>query len=294
MKKVYIGMSADLIHQGHLNIIREGNKLGKVTIGLLTDEAIASYKRLPLIPFNDRKIIVENLKGVDKVIPQLTLDYVPNLKKIKPDFVVHGDDWKIGIQKEIRSEVINALSDWGGKLVEPKYTANISTTKIIHSIEENIFLRDSIKIYNDNNNKTKNIVYSYYCIDILHKGHLIMLKKAKMVAGENGKLVVGILTDDAIMEKKPKPIMKFDERMEIASTIKYIDELIPQYEYSPIENILKIKPNILMESDSHDKREINKLDKFMLSIGGKVNIIPYYKSQSSTKIKNEIIRRGHN
>ena len=77
-KKVYIGLSADLIHKGHLNIIAAGGKLGKVIIGLLTDEAIASYKRLPLIAFEERKLIVENLKGVDKVIPQTTLDYVPN------------------------------------------------------------------------------------------------------------------------------------------------------------------------------------------------------------------------
>ena len=93
-KKVYIGLSADLIHQGHINIIAEGCKLGKVIIGLLTDEAIASYKRLPLIAFDERKLIVENLKGVEEVVAQTTLDYIPNLKKIKPDYVVHGDDWK--------------------------------------------------------------------------------------------------------------------------------------------------------------------------------------------------------
>ena len=74
-------MSADLIHQGHLNIINEGSKLGQVTVGLLTDEAIASYKRLPLIKFSERKIIVENLKGVYNVIPQNTLDYENNLEK---------------------------------------------------------------------------------------------------------------------------------------------------------------------------------------------------------------------
>ena len=87
-KKIYIGMSTDLIHQGHLNIIAEGRKLGKVIIGLLTDEAIASYKRLPLIAFDERKLIVENLKGVEKVVPQTTFDYVPNLKEFKPDYAV--------------------------------------------------------------------------------------------------------------------------------------------------------------------------------------------------------------
>ena len=134
-KTVYIGMSADLIHQGHLNIITEGRKLGKVIIGLLTDEAIAGYKRLPLIAFDERKLIVENLKGVDKVIPQTTLDYVPNLKKIKPGFVVHGDDWKTGVQREVRQRVVDALSEWDGKLVEPKYTEGISSTDLISAVK---------------------------------------------------------------------------------------------------------------------------------------------------------------
>ena len=128
-------MSADLIHQGHLNIISEGCKLGKVVIGLLTDEAIASYKRLPLIAFDERKLIVENLKGVEKVVPQTTLDYLPNLKKIKPDYVVHGDDWKTGVQKEVRQRVINALGEWGGELVEPKYTEGISSTDLISAVK---------------------------------------------------------------------------------------------------------------------------------------------------------------
>ena len=134
-KIVYIAMSADLIHQGHLNIIHEGLKLGEVIIGLLTDEAIAGYKRLPLIAYNERKLIVENLKGVAKVIPQNTLDYVPNLKELKPDFVIHGDDWKTGVQKEVRKQVIVALAEWGGKLVEPKYTEGISSTDLIAAVK---------------------------------------------------------------------------------------------------------------------------------------------------------------
>ena len=134
-KLVYIGMSADLIHQGHLNIIHEGLKLGQVIIGLLTDEAIASYKRLPLIAFNERKLIVENLKGVAKVIPQKTLDYIPNLKEVKPDFVVHGDDWKTGIQKVVRQRVIDTLAEWGGELIEPKYTEGISSTDLISAVK---------------------------------------------------------------------------------------------------------------------------------------------------------------
>ena len=133
---VYVGMSADIIHHGHLNIINEAKKLGKVIVGLLTDEAIASYKRLPLIPYNQRKIIVESVRGVDEVIPQETLDYVPNLRKIKPDYVVHGDDWKTGVQKETRQRVIDALNEWGGQLVEPKYTEGVSSTQLVDTFRE--------------------------------------------------------------------------------------------------------------------------------------------------------------
>ena len=133
MKKVYIGMSADIIHEGHLNIIKTGRDLGEVIIGLLTDEAIASYKRIPMMNFNQRKMIIENIKGVDQVIAQETLDYSFNLKKIKPDYVVHGDDWKKGVQKKTRDKVKKILNEWGGRLIEPKYTDGISSTKIIES-----------------------------------------------------------------------------------------------------------------------------------------------------------------
>lgn len=134
-KSVYIGMSADIIHPGHLNIIKEGSKLGSVTVGVLTDKAISSYKRLPYLDFEQRKMIVENLKGVDKVIAQDTLDYVPNLMKIKPDFVVHGDDWKEGIQKETRQRVIDTISEWGGKVIDVPYTQGISSSKLNEKIK---------------------------------------------------------------------------------------------------------------------------------------------------------------
>jgi len=136
MKKVYVGMSADLIHPGHLNIINEAKKYGDVIIGLLTDEAIASYKRLPFLTFKQRKTIIENIKGVKKVVPQKTLDYVPNLKKIKPDYVVHGDDWCTGIQKDTRERVIQTLKEWGGKLVELPYTKGISSTQLNNALRE--------------------------------------------------------------------------------------------------------------------------------------------------------------
>lgn len=136
MKTVYVGMSADLIHPGHLNIIKVARELGEVTVGLLTDEAIAGYKRLPFMNYEQRKVVVENIVGVAHVEPQTTLDYVPNLRKLKPDYVVHGDDWKAGIQRETRERVIEALREWGGELVEPPYTEGISSTKLNNALRE--------------------------------------------------------------------------------------------------------------------------------------------------------------
>ena len=99
-KKVYVGLSADIMHEGHINILKIANSYGDVIVGLLTDEAISSYKNIPYLDFKRRKIIIQNIKYVKKVIPQKTLDYVENLNLIKPDIVVHGNDWKTGIQKK--------------------------------------------------------------------------------------------------------------------------------------------------------------------------------------------------
>ena len=136
MKKVYVGMCADLIHHGHLNIIKKATEYGEVTIGLLTDSAIASYKRLPALNYEQRKIVVENIKGVNKVIPQETLDYIPNIEKLKPDFVVHGDDWKTGVQKQVRQQVIDKLNEWGGEVIDIPYTKSISSTKLHNHLKE--------------------------------------------------------------------------------------------------------------------------------------------------------------
>ena len=129
-KKVYVCFSGDILHKGHINILKIARKYGYIIVGLLTDEAIASYKNIPYLNYEKRKIVLENIKYVKKVIPQKTLDYVENLNLIKPNFVVHGDDWKIGVQKKTRERVIKTLKKWSGKLIEPKYTKNISSTLI--------------------------------------------------------------------------------------------------------------------------------------------------------------------
>ena len=136
MKTVYCGMSADLIHHGHLNIIHEAMKLGEVTVGVLTDDAIASYKRLPYLTYEQRAEIVSNIKGVARVVPQTTLDYVPNLRELKPDYVVHGDDWLTGVQQETRRRVIECLAEWGGKVVDIPYTPGISSTVLNAEVRE--------------------------------------------------------------------------------------------------------------------------------------------------------------
>ena len=136
-KVVYVGMVGDFLHHGHVNIIEEAKKFGNVVVGLLTDEAVASYKRLPIFTFEQRKKIIENIKGVTEVIPQNSLDYIPNLKKIKPNYVVHGDDWKYGVQQQTRQKVIDVLKEWGGTLIEVKYTPGISSTNIIQDFFKN-------------------------------------------------------------------------------------------------------------------------------------------------------------
>lgn len=119
---VYMCFSTDLLHSGHISIIKKARKLGKLIIGVLSDEAVASYKRFPLLPFEERKSLVENISGVYKVIEQKELSYRENLLKIRPDFVVHGDDWREGFQKPVRQEVLDILNEYGGKLVEFPYS----------------------------------------------------------------------------------------------------------------------------------------------------------------------------
>lgn len=135
-KKVYVGMSADLVHPGHMNILKVAAEYGDVVVGLLTDKAIASYKRLPYMTYEQRKAVIENIKGVKEVIPQDTLDYRPNLELVKPDIVVHGDDWKEGVQAKTRQQVIDTLAVWGGKLIEPNYTDGISSTQLNKTLKE--------------------------------------------------------------------------------------------------------------------------------------------------------------
>ena len=99
-KTIYVPMGADVIHSGHLNIINKAKKYGNIIIGLFTDSAIAEYKSVTLINFQQRLEIMKNIRGVHKIIKQDTWDYSKNLKTIKPNYLIHGDDWNNGIQKK--------------------------------------------------------------------------------------------------------------------------------------------------------------------------------------------------
>jgi len=131
----------------------------------------------------------------------------------------------------------------------------------------------------------KPIIYAYVVADLAHRGHLQFLKEAKK---QGGKLIVGVLTDKATQQKKPPPIMNYTERADLISEWKCVDQVVIQDDYSPLNNVIAIKPNILIESDSHQEQPANS---YVKSYGGKVIIIPYYQHQSSTKIKEKILKQ---
>jgi len=123
-RTVYLCFSTEYIHSGHIAIINKARRLGRLIVGVLSDEAVSSFKRYPLIPFDERRALFQNLAGVERVVTQETLSYADNLRALKPDYVVHGDDWCEGFQKPIRQEVLDVLAEYGGKLVEYPYSNN--------------------------------------------------------------------------------------------------------------------------------------------------------------------------
>ena len=172
MKTVYVAMSADIIHQGHLKVINEARNLGDVIVGLHTDDVIRGYWRNPIMKYEERKEVVNNIKGVISVVPQDSLDQVPNLIEFKPDYVVHGDDWLEGYQKELRERVIEAIKEWGGELVETPYTHGVSISKLdeelmqigitpqmrMKSLKELIYAKKPVRILEAHNGLTGLIV----------------------------------------------------------------------------------------------------------------------------------------
>ena len=129
-KVVYLGMVGDILHPGLINIITEATKLGDVMIGLYTDKAIAAYRRLPYMTYEQRKQVVENIKGVTQVVAQDDYSYIPNLLKYKPNYIIHGDDWKEGRDSELRDAVFKTMHEIGGEVVEIPYTKGINSSSL--------------------------------------------------------------------------------------------------------------------------------------------------------------------
>lgn len=134
-KIVYLGMIGDIMHPGLINIINEGAKYGDVMIGLFTDKAIATHKRLPYLSYEQRKNVIENIRGVNSIVPQNDWSYVPNLLKYKPDYIIHGDDWREGPSKYLREEVFKVMESLGGEVIEIPYTKGISASGLKETID---------------------------------------------------------------------------------------------------------------------------------------------------------------
>mgnify|MGYP001290863505 CR=1 FL=1 len=212
IKIVYVGLSADILHEGHINILKTASRLGKVIVGLLTDEAISSYKNIPTLNYKQREIILKNIKLVKKVIPQTTLDYRPNLKLLTPDFVVHGDDWKTGVQKKTRSQVISVLSKWGGKLIEPKYTKNISSTSIKSKLSEKMTPTSRVSLLRRilNNKNLVRVLESHSPLSGM------IAENTKIVTGKNiqqfDAMWSSSLTDSSVKGKPDNQALDFSSR----------------------------------------------------------------------------------
>jgi phosphoenolpyruvate phosphomutase len=136
MKKVYVGIIADLVHAGHIKILKEAAKYGEVTVGLLTLKACGELNDIPYLDYNKRKEVLENLSMIKNIIPQDSASYKDNLLKIQPDFVIHGDDWQFGYQKKYRTEVLELLRQWNGKLIEVPYSHDINEIKVKENIKK--------------------------------------------------------------------------------------------------------------------------------------------------------------
>ena len=129
-KLVYVPMAADIVHPGHINILKKARELGTVMVGLFTDDAIRSYKPEPYMVYGMREKVISEIKGVAFVVPQVSKDYKPNLRKFHPDYMVHGTDWRNGPLADVRREAIALMAEWGGEVVEPEYTQGVSSTEL--------------------------------------------------------------------------------------------------------------------------------------------------------------------
>ena len=221
MKTVYIAISADILHHGHINLIKKASEFGSLIVGVLTDEVVATYKRFPVLNYEQRTFIIQNIEGVSKVVPQNSLDYTENLKKYKPHYVFHGDDWKEGVQSQIRKNVINVLKEWGGELIEIPYTKDISIDQI------NNIVKTAGSIPESRRGKLKKLISLKPIVRTIeaHNGlSALVVENAKVVKDEKintfDAIWVSSLTDSTA---KGKPDI---ELVDMTSRINTINEIM--------------------------------------------------------------------
>jgi phosphoenolpyruvate mutase len=219
-KIVYVGMAADIIHNGHVNILKHAESYGRVVVGLLSDSAISTYKNSPILNYEQRFSIVSNLKGVSEVIKQETLDYTENLKKIKPDYVVHGDDWKSGVQLQTRKKVIEVLKEIGGELIEVPYTEGVSSSYIKNQVA-------SLNVIDERRSKLRQLLDSKTSLRFIDTHNALTALIAEKTQYSNGLELLGYdgfwassLTDSTI---KGKPDI---EAVDTTSRLTTLNEII--------------------------------------------------------------------
>lgn len=220
MKKVYMCFSTDIIHSAHINIIKKAAELGELTVGVLTDEVIATFKRYPLIPLDERIQMFKNVKGVSKVVVQDKLEYDDILYQLKPDIVVHGDDWRIGYQARIRSRVIEVLKEWGGELVEFPYTYS-PTNEILDSLNQKLSMPENRRA------RLKKLLRYKPCLSVLeaHNGLTgLIVEHTKVETSKGTKqfdaMWVSSLCDSTV---KGKPDI---ELVDMTSRINTLEEIM--------------------------------------------------------------------
>ncbi len=292
-KIVYIGLSADSIHHGHMNLLNKGRELGEITIGLFTDKAIASFKRLPYLNFEQRKKILLNFKGVKNVIAQETQDYSINLKKIKPDYMIHGDDWKSGNMSHIRKNCLKVLKTYGGKLVEIPYTKGVTSaayTKHLNSISTTPDVRRGLLSRLLDSKKILRIIETHNPISAIIAENLIYEKKNENVSFDGfwsssltDSTALGkpdneslsnsqrLLNIDQIFDVTTKPLI-FDG--DTGGQIDHLDMKIKSMERLGISAVIfedktGLKQNSLFQNTSNQKQEDKKKFAEKISIATK-------------------------
>ncbi len=220
MKSVYICFSTDILHNGHLNILKKAEQLGEVTVGILTDEAIASYKHYPLLPLEERKAMFESLKGVHRVVVQQSLDYTDILHQLKPDIVVHGDDWLVGYQANIRQKVIETLKEWDGELVEYPYTVT-PTEETLSALDQLLSLPETRR------SRLKKLLSYKPCLSVMeaHDGLTGLLVEKTRVETANGTRQFDAIWVSSLCDStaKGKPDI---ELVDMTSRLNTIEEIM--------------------------------------------------------------------